>query len=465
VPFALISARASGTGRKGRQPDSQGEETMTTDLAQHIQATPLIDTHEHIFKEAEYVGNGPDVLQDLFHTYIAMDLTTAGAPVPALDRLIDGRDPDIEGRWNGVKEAWQHCQYTAYGQATRIVARLIYGMEEITLAGILAAAERNAQLRKPGERLRLLRDVANLDHVQIDDQAWACLPDASGPDFFLYDLSWSGFCEGQIPIKELYDETRVEVCDLASLRQAMGALFAKYGDCAIAVKTAHAYERTLAWRERDDAEVEPVLQKVLRSEALSEAERLCLGDWCWARGVELAITYHLPFKIHTGIMAFNNIMTNPDRLRPGHLGPLFSRYGDARFVLMHLSYPYMDELVVVAKHFPCVYVDMCWGWAINFYSAVDFVRRMIHGVPINKLFAFGGDTLWPSQAVALAVQARDGLARALQAEIDDGFLTEPDAMRIATRVMRDNQAACFDLVGRRAAIRARMASVPAAEIG
>jgi predicted TIM-barrel fold metal-dependent hydrolase len=437
-----------------------------TELAQHIQATPLADTHEHIFKEADYVENGPDVLQDLFHTYIAMDLATAGAPAAAIERLINAHDPDVEGRWNGVKEAWEHCQFTSYGQATRLAARLIYGMDEITLSGILAAAEHNTQLRKPGERLRLLRDVANLDHVQIDDQSWACLPDASGPDFFLYDLSWSGFCEGQIAVKELYDATHVEVRDLASLRQAMAGLFAKYGDCAIAVKTAHAYERTLAWREREDVEVEPILQKALRGETLGDAERLCLGDWCWARGVELAIEYRLPFKIHTGIMAFNNIMAHPDRLRPAHLGPLLTRYGSARFVLMHLSYPYMDELITVAKHFPCVYVDMCWGWAINLHSAVDFVRRIMHGVPVNKLFAFGGDTLWPSQTVALAVQARAGLTRALQAEVEDGFLTEAEAIQIATRVMRDNQAACFDLAGRRATIRSRMmSSVPAAELG
>jgi len=56
-----------------------------TDLAQHIQATPLADTHEHTFKEAEFIEHGPDVLQDLFHTYIGMDLgfpRRRGIPAP-----------------------------------------------------------------------------------------------------------------------------------------------------------------------------------------------------------------------------------------------------------------------------------------------------------------------------------------------------------------------------------------------
>ena len=39
---------------------------MMTDLSQHIQETTLMDTHEHLRKEADYTEHGPDVLQDLF---------------------------------------------------------------------------------------------------------------------------------------------------------------------------------------------------------------------------------------------------------------------------------------------------------------------------------------------------------------------------------------------------------------
>lgn len=431
---------------------------MTTNLHQHIQDTLMVDTHEHIFKEAAYVENGPDVIQALFHTYIGLDLYSSGAPPEPMERFIDTRDPDIEGRWNAIEPYWQHCRYTSYGQAVRTAARMVYGMEEITLEGIVAAAKYNRQLRQPGERLRLLRDVAKLDQVQIDDQSWICLPDHSGPEFFLYDLSWTDFSHGTIQVKETYDETGVEVSDCASLRHAMAALFEKYGRCAIAVKSAHAYQRTLAWRERSDADVEPVLQRILAGKEIDAAERLCLGDWCLARGIELATEYRLPVKIHTGLMAFNATMTEPDRLRPGHLGPLLAQYRDARFVLMHMAYPYTDELVAVAKNFPNVHVDMCWGWSINFRSAITCLRHLIHGVPINKVFVFGGDTFWPSQVVAYAAQARDGLERALQAEIDDGWLKEADAIYIATCVMRDNQYACFDIDGTRAAVRAYMAT-------
>jgi predicted TIM-barrel fold metal-dependent hydrolase len=254
-------------------------------------------------------------------------------------------------------------------------------------------------------------------------------------------------------VEALRREVGVEVKDLASLREAIAALFAKYAPCAIAVKAQHAYNRTLRWEERDDADAERVLRKALAEQELSEAERLCLGDWCWARGVEEAIAHNLPFKIHTGHYAGNGYMPM-ERIRPSHLCPLLAKYPEARFVLMHIAYPYNDELVSLAKHYPNVWVDLCWAWSIDPYSARDFVRRMIHAVPSNKLFAFGGDTWWPNAAVAYAAMARQWLARSLQAEVDENLLTEKQAIALATRWMRSNQEACFDLEGTRAAIAA-----------
>ncbi len=424
-----------------------------TDLSQHIQQLPLMDTHEHMRKEADYLENGPDVLRDLFENYVPADLIVAGATQDAVQKLLDSNDPDIEARWAGISTAWQHCQHTGYGEAVRLIAKQAYGIDEITSAAVIAAAERNHQLRQPGERLRILKEEGNLDHIQVDDFSWACLPDQSGLDFFLYDLSWWHFCNGEIQAEDLHKETGVNVIDLKSLRQGMEGLFDKYGACAISVKAQHAYNRSLLWQERSDADAERVLHKHLTGDELNEAERVCLGDWCWARGVELSIQHNLPFKIHTGYYAGYGGMP-VERIKPGHLCGLLKQYPQARFVLMHIAYPYNDELTAIAKHYPNVYIDLCWAWSINPYAASDFVRRLIHSVPINKLLAFGGDTGWPNASVAYATQARSWLTRALQGEIDDGDLTEAQAIAVATRLMRGNQQDLFDLEGTRAAIHA-----------
>jgi predicted TIM-barrel fold metal-dependent hydrolase len=230
-------------------------------------------------------------------------------------------------------------------------------------------------------------------------------------------------------------------------------VFEKYAAVAIAVKSQHAYNRTLHWQKRDDADVERIIETRMKKGEVSEAEANCLGDWALARGAELCAKHNLPLKIHTGYAAGNRTM-QLDRMRALHLSPLLAQYPDTRFVLMHNSYPHDHEVAALAKHYPNVWVDMCWAWSIDPHSATQFIRRMIHAVPANKLFAFGGDSFVPAASVGYAFQARAGLTRALQAEVDAGDLSEKQAISLAQRFMQSNQRACFDLEGTRAAIHA-----------
>ena len=419
---------------------------MQTRLAQHILSTPLCDTHEHLWSEQEFIRQKPDILQTLFSGgYVTADLVVAGASPEDAEALIDGTNPDVGARFRKIEPAWKTVQHTGYGEAVRITAYKLYGIDDINSETLEAAQGMHQKFLGPGRRLLLLRTIANLDHVQIDDLTWSCLPDAAGPDFFFSDISWWKFCCGTPEIDLLQKEIGVEVVDLASLQRAMETIFERFASTAIAVKAQHAYNRTLFWQERSDAEASRALAAYLqKGDDFSTEDSLCLGDWCWARGVELAADYDLPFKIHTGYYAhYGHMQTS--FIQPGHLSDLLIRYPDTRFVLMHAAYPYSNELVALAKHFPNVYADLCWAWSIDPYSVTDFLRRCIHAVPANKLFAFGGDTWWPGTVVGYASQARRWLTRALQAEIDDGFLSEDDAIAIANRFMRDNQYACFRL--------------------
>ena len=47
---------------------------------------------------------------------------------------------------------------------------------------------------------------------------------------------------------------------------------------------------------------------------------------------------------------------------------------------------------------------------------------------------------------------RKWFTRAMEAEVSEGLLTEPQAIGIASRIMHDNAYDCFDLPGTRAAI-------------
>jgi predicted TIM-barrel fold metal-dependent hydrolase len=426
---------------------------MTTDLAHCVNDLRVIDTHEHMYTERQWLDEGPrDVLADLFFNYAQSDLVNAAASPHAVTQAIEGPPGDIESRWAGIADAWRAMRLTGYGEAIRIQAKLLYGIDELNLPSLAAAQPKYVALHQPGWRLRLLRDEAKLDHIQTDDKQWACDPDASGPDFFLYDLSWVNFCGRGLDFAALADATGITVGNLAQLRDAMARLFALHGPTAIAVKTQHAYNRTLRWQSRDDVDAERALQFILKHpDQWDSPEGLCLGDWGLARGAELAAEYNLPLKIHTGSFAGHNQLRT-ERIAAGHLCPLLIAFPQTKFVLMHIAYPYSDELIAIVKHFPNAVADLCWAWSINPRVSGEFVRRFIHAAPLNKLFAFGGDINTPTTALAYAAQMRVWLTKALQAEVDDGDLTESDAMDVARRILRTNQQAWFDIEPTRAAI-------------
>jgi hypothetical protein len=431
------------------------EKTMAThvieeDLGEHIAEIRLVDTHEHMGKEEYWLNDASaDILCDTFENYVIADFVSAGCS--DFEAVLRDSDASLAERWAKIEPAWQNIRLTGYGEAVSDIFRAIYDHDEIDLATLENAQARMPDLKKAGERYRLLHEVAHLDHIQTDDFCWPCLPDASGPEFFLYDLGWSSICNGNPHLQAMTDETGVQVKDLASYGEAMQGLFAKYGPCAIAVKSQHAYSRTLDWQAREDSDAEAVLQKLMREEPITVEETLCLGDWGWARGVELAGKHNLPFKIHTGYYAGNGGMPM-SRIPSRNLCDLVIAYPETRFVLMHISYPYSDELIAMTKHFPNVYADLCWAWSINPLHSMDFVRRFIHAAPVNKLFAFGGDTFRPTSAVGYAVQTRRWLTRALTAEVSDGYLSMSQAKQVASKIMHDNQYECFDIESTRSAI-------------
>jgi hypothetical protein len=172
---------------------------------------------------------------------VPSDLEVAGASKEAIQRLFDPAAGDIESRFAGIRDAWEATQHTGYGEAVRLIASKVYGLDSLTPESLDTAQGKLEELRQPGERLRLLSEVANLDHVQIDDFRWACNPDESGPDFFLCDLSWANFANGDLKVEDIVQETGIVVSTLDELRDALAAIFQRYASYAIAVKAQHAY--------------------------------------------------------------------------------------------------------------------------------------------------------------------------------------------------------------------------------
>jgi hypothetical protein len=112
---------------------------------------------------------------------------------------------------------------------------------------------------------------------------------------------------------------------------------------------------------------------------------------------------------------------------------------------MHITFPYQNELIALAKHYPNAWVDMCWSWMIDQLAAADFLKEFLVSVPLNKLFGFGGDVsiveLVPGQ---LALMKR-GVARALNSLLKNRWLTCRDLESVIERLMYKNAQEFFPI--------------------
>jgi predicted TIM-barrel fold metal-dependent hydrolase len=417
-----------------------------TQLAQHIAQHPIIDTHEHLETEAVYLAHRPDSINALFghNAYIAHDLITAGLRYADLEAALDGSNPDIGQRWQLLAPAWQVSQYTGYAEAVRLSAGALYGIDTIDADTLTHANTIQPQYLMPGQHARILTQMAHISHVQIDAFTWGKPPAADPAPLYGYDLNLCTLVNGQVDLDELGKHTGVVINTIHEYRDAIHALFRMHATQSVAVKTQHAYDRTLAWHPVSDDDAHTLLQKKLWGTALTPLEHVQIGNWALGEIATQCAHYHLPCKIHTGHYAGNGHMPI-ERIRPGHLSHLIKTHRDTTFILMHIGYPYQHELLSMAKHYANIYVDLCWAWSINPLASSEFVRHWIHSVPINKLFGFGGDAFYPTQSLGFALQTRKWLTYTLQKEVDDDVLTIVQAQHIATCLLQSNARALFGL--------------------
>ena len=111
---------------------------------------------------------------------------------------------------------------------------------------------------------------------------------------------------------------------------------------------------------------------------------------------------------------------------------------DTKFIFFHISYPYYEPMISLAKHYSNAYIDMCWSWTINPIVSIDFLKKYIMTSPINKIMAFGGDDLYIENLIGHAKLARKGISMVLSELIQDKWISEKDAIEIANRIMWKN---------------------------
>jgi hypothetical protein len=417
--------------------------------------TALVDTHEHLLREStRHRGPGAHDLLPcddaalLLHHYGQDDLAVCGMPALARGLLFDP-EPAPDVKWRVLQPYWDRCRNTGYMRAVRHTVETLFDEPDLDLPAFVRISERMRDPGYTGTGLygRLL-DAAGVESCQVHSlETLLCLTGGEDGGRILPDLA-VGALTVSIDLDQLERETGGRPASLGEMEALADGCFAGYARHAVAVKSLAGYERRLDFAAADPA-VAAHAFTALAAGAAGEADRHLLGNHMMRHCLRRAAEHGLPVKLHCGLLAGHAHMSL-ERLRSNaaDLCPTLVDFPETTFVLMHMGWPYQDEYIALAKHFPNVYVDLCWAWIVNPAAAVRFTREFLSAAPASKLLGFGGDYSTAECITGHAHIARRGIAQALVELVEGGWTPLDDALTIAGMVMGGNARRVFRLADR-----------------
>jgi hypothetical protein len=446
------AAQAERGGKKAGRKKGLGPD-LREDVRALVEKTRFVDTHEHLWPEAMRIAavskDDPKIpaadFSMLLCHYADSDLQVAGMSGGDY-RKLTSNDLSLADKWKLVEPYYDKCRNTGYLLCVRETVRILFGEDDLNKDTYRRVSEKLAAGVKPGYYRRVLRDVANLEYCQVNSLDTRVFNQGEpDPELLAQDISTVSLSTG-LDLEIIEQLSGLTIGDnIDDLHKALDALFDKFGPRAIATKNQCAYGRPLDFAEVGRDEAAPLFARyAVDRKSLSAAENKALQDHLMHYCIDKAAEKGLPVKLHTGYFAGRDGMPLEWlRRNASDLCPVVKKHKDAKFVLMHIDYPYQDEAIALAKHYSNVWIDMCWAWIINPAASVRFLKEFLMAAPASKVLTFGGDYRPVEPVVGHAAIARRGVAQAVTELVKEGWLPESDAPELIQRIMNGNAHELF----------------------
>jgi predicted TIM-barrel fold metal-dependent hydrolase len=214
----------------------------------------------------------------------------------------------------------------------------------------------------------------------------------------------------------------------------------------VALKMAFGY-----WRGINvDVVSEDEARSVFEAKDVSSERYKRLQDYLLRRILAKASEIGLPVQIHSGCTGVESFMKESD---PSCLDKLlwFPDVRPARVVLLHGGYPFCREagfMVSAWGRSPRqLYLDLSLIWMehpCSPYALVGTLREWLEMGLASKLI-YGSDGTSPFKLWISAMDIREALYIVLKGMIDDGLISESQALSMAEQILRGNAETVYRL--------------------
>ncbi len=406
---------------------------IKSELLGQIQQLEVIDCHEHLGAESERLAEPVDAL-NLFGHYTRTDLATAGMPSVEFERLHDKSLP-LHYRWGLLRPYLPQVQFGSYARAGFIAARELYGFDEVSDRTYAALSGAMQEKNVPGVYHWILRERGKI----------RCSLTQGGNDYGDGDLLRPVMRVLHVPVVQTWEAVQHNA-------RCFGAPVNTLDDYVVACEQYVERRKreegmvglkicALPFPDPDRAEALAGWELLRAGQAIAEGVMHPLYSWLLDRLLEIAARQELIVATHSGLWG------DFRRLEAGHMIPFFMRHPHTRFDLYHLSFPQVHEAVVIGKNFGNVWLNLCWTHIMSPTLAKEGMREILDLVPVNKVFAFGGD--YQSRAVDKVIghlrMAQEDVAEVLAERVAARLMTEEQALEIARKWFWSNPIEAYRL--------------------
>ena len=408
-------------------------------IAATIADMPVFDHHEHAW--GAFSADHSQEFDLPYLLFSAVDLEAAGfRPEPSLfDYLRAPHLPDgAQKAWRAIRPFLESVRTTSYFRCLSRTLDGLFGVteEEVFSDGWQDASERVRRYSQENKakgallcsRMRVTATVldAKLDPGQSlsTDAVDHRVLHVVRLDMFIHEERELAKTPLQHPGRDF--EEWLEAFD--------GAFHRSLEAGAAGFKSALAYNRRIEYSDPSKDEVARVFKRGLLS--APPADKTTYQDFMMNRLCRLCTEAGVPLQIHTGIQAGTGHVLEDSR--PTLLTGLFRRHGDLRIELFHGGYPWIIQAGLMAKYFPNVYIDGCWLPRVSPSAYRAALTSWIETVPLNKIFAWGGDSGILEVSYGSLALAKDLIADVLADLVERGYFDPDLARHVARRILHDN---------------------------
>ena len=293
----------------------------------------------------------------------------------------------------------------------------------------------------PAAHIDILREVGRYRRA-VQDTYWEYGSDIGHPELFSPTMRTDMFVRCFHPDVLDHDDNNPFAHYPDAPRSTSPITWISCGRCsragasagAVAMKSASAYERSLAYGAGDRAAAAAVFGRP--PETVSAQARAAYEEFMFNWFCELAAKLDVPFQIHTGLGQLAGS-------RPLLFESTIARYPQLHFVLFHMGYPWYDEIAGLAHNYDNVSIDMVWAPIISPSAAVAALHQYLEVARSSDLIAWGSDTWTSEDAVGALLAWQHVVATVLAQKVDDGYFDMAEAEVLAHKLMYRNAARIY----------------------